>query len=47
MVGYATSLDGQYHDTFTQYELNKNITVNFSISEENKKWYGLEYHISF
>ena len=47
MVGYATSLDGQYHDTFTQYELNKNITVNFSINEENKKWYGLEYHISF
>ena len=47
LVGYATSLDGQYHDTFTQYELNKNITVNFAIDEEQKKWYGVEYHISF
>lgn len=47
LVGYATSLDGQYHDAFTQYELNKNITVNFSIDENQKKWYGLEYHISF
>jgi len=47
LVGYATSLDGQYHDTFTQYELNKNININFAIDEENKKWYGVEYHISF
>ena len=47
LVGYATSLDGQYHDTFTQYELNKNITVNFAIDEEQKKWYGVEYHVSF
>lgn len=47
LVGYATSLDGQYHDVFTQYEVNKNVTVNFSIDEDQKKWYGVEYHISF
>ena len=26
---------------------NKNVTVNFSIDEDQKKWYGVEYHISF
>ncbi|MGL5206376.1 MAG: translocation/assembly module TamB domain-containing protein [Acidaminococcaceae bacterium] len=47
LVGYATSLDGQYHNVFAQYEVNKNITFNLSVNEEQKKWYGLEYHLSF
>ena len=46
-VGYAASLDGQYHNAFTQYGINDNITLNFSLDEEQKKWYGIEYHISF
>jgi len=47
LVGYASSLDGKYHDTFTQYEFNKNVTINFALDEEQRKWYGVEYHISF
>ena len=46
-VGYAASLDGQYYNAFTQYGINDNITLNFSLDEEQKKWYGIEYHISF
>ena len=46
-VGYAASLEGQYYIAFTQYGINDNITLNFSLDEEQKKWYGIEYHISF
>lgn len=46
-VGFASSVDGQYHNMFTQYEVNKNVTINFSLDEDREKWFGVEYRVSF
>jgi len=47
LVGYASSLDGEHHNIFTQYDLTDKLKLNFSINEDQKKWYGVEYQISF
>ncbi|HIU63759.1 MAG TPA: translocation/assembly module TamB domain-containing protein [Candidatus Avacidaminococcus intestinavium] len=47
LVGYASSLDGDSHNVFTQYDIDGNVVLNFSLDEKQRKWIGVEYHHSF
>ena len=47
MVGYSTSFDREYHSVFAEYDITDKINLNFSKDEKNRRWYGIQYQISF
>jgi len=47
MVGYSSSFDREYHSVFAEYDITDKINLNFSKDEKNRRWYGIQYQMSF
>jgi len=47
LVGYSTSFDREYHSVFAEYDITDKLNLNFSKDEKNRRWYGIQYQISF
>ncbi len=47
MIGYSTSFDRQYHSVFAEYNITDKLNLNFSKDEKNRRWYGIQYQMSF
>lgn len=46
-IGYTASFDGQDTSIFAEYNLNRHLNFSVSMDEDQKKWYGLQYHTRF
>ena len=46
-LGYTASFDGEDSSIFAEYFLNRRLNLSVSVDEENRAWYGVQYHTRF